>query len=343
MTELVPGTSTLVELFAGLTEDERLDLLDEVNEADAREDRPLNTRLAYASDWNAWTKFCQVLGISPLTARSGLFRTFVKHLEADAYAPATIQRRLAGVITTLRDNGFVIPEKGGPTAAAWQRIATYEAALRARNEVLGRGKAKPFLPRHIRQACERLPLGLFGLRDKAIMLLGYAIAARQSETAHLLGGDIAVEPRGRGLEIHVRHTKGGRQRIVPVAYAQDQSVCPVRTWFEWSDAAGVVPDGPAICQLRGTLSRNVVACPDEPISPPLVTERIKQIGHTLLVVSEHFTGQSLRAGRVTALFDAGADPADICMITGHSPKSGTVYDYRRPEERWANNATALGL
>lgn len=323
-----------------LTAVELLDLLDDLNAADAREDRPVNTRIAYAGDWAVWTEFCGTLGVPLLTARPGLFRTFVKHLESRPYAPSTIQRRLAGVITCLRDNGLVIPEKGGPAAPAWERIRAYEGELRKAGIELGRGQAPPLGRVLIRQAVDRLPVGLFGLRDKVIVLLGYAIGARQSEIANLLTTDITLDPQGRGMEVHVRYTKGGRERTVPVHHATDPRYCPVRAYQQWTQQARIQPEGPAICQIRGRI--NIAACPDEAIRPNLVTERLHVV-EKKLDEPINVTGHSLRSGRVTDLFEDGADVADICAITGHSPKSGTVYDYNRRGEMWANKAATLGL
>lgn len=312
-------------------------MLDEANEVDAREDRPLNTRIAYATDWAAWVEFCEALRVPAVTARAGLFRTFVKWLEDAGKTPATIQRRLAGVITCLRDQGLAIPEKGGPAAMAWDRIRAYEAELRKRNVQLGRGPSPAFGRVLIREVCPRLPVGLFGLRDKLIVLLGYAIAARQSETAALLGTDIT--PADGGIEVHVRHTKGGKQRVVPVTYAEDPAMCPVRTWYQWQQLARIT-DGPVVCQIAGRV--NVAAVPDEPVAPKLVTARLQEVAR-LLDEPRRVTGQSLRAGRVTDLNDDGVDVADICAITGHSPKSGTVYDYVRRATLWTNPAISLGL
>jgi site-specific recombinase XerD len=314
-----------------------LDFLDAANEVDAREDRPLNTRIAYATDWAVWAEFCDALRVPAVTARAGLFRTFVKWLEEAGRTPATIQRRLAGVITCLRDQGLAIPEKGGPAALAWDRVRAYEAELRQRNITLGRGPSPAFGRVLIRQVCPRLPVGLTGLRDKLIVLLGYAIAARQSETAAMLGTDITTADGG--IEVHVRHTKGGRQRVVPVTYAEDPQLCPVRTWFAWQRLAGIT-DGPVVCQLAGRV--NIKAVPQEPIAPKLVTARLHEVAK-LLDESRRVTGQSLRAGRVTDLHDDGVAVADICAITGHSPKSGTVYDYVRRETLWRNPAIGLGL
>ena len=51
-----------------------------------------------------------------------------------------------------------------------------------------------------------LQMGLSGLRDMALLTVGFAIGARSMELAHLDVSDIT--PHERGIQVHVRKTKG---------------------------------------------------------------------------------------------------------------------------------------
>ena len=188
------------------------------------------------------------------------------------------------------------------------------------------------MPEHVARVCARVPPGLRGLRDKALLLIAVHIAARRSEVADLLVTDIVEHPRG--LEVTIRATKGGGGRIVPVEFGRVAATCPVRAWRAWRDAAGLV-DGPAFCQIRGRI--NVTAAPGEPITPQLAGLIIGELGR-LAGLTLALTGHSARSGLITAAFDAGVDVAKICAISGHSPKSGTVYDYREDHDRWQDPA-----
>lgn len=331
---VLTGTTPLPEYLRHLPTDQLLDLLDDAADADIREGQPPNTKLAYASDWGEWQKFAHAMGIDPLTVRSGLFYAFVKYLEHQGSAPATIERRLYGTLMTMRGHGLAVTGRDGPAAKARARIKQYKIELLKENRPLGSGKARGIRPEEIRRICTRVRPDIMGLRDKAILLIGVHIGARRSELANLLDSDIVDDPEGRGMEITVRVSKGGKGRTVAMPFLSDENLCPVSAWRAWRQEAGI-NGGPAFCQIRGRL--RPYAVPGTTITPQLAGQTVTKLGK-LLDLDLHLTGHSLRRGRVTALWALGVDVADICEITGHSPKSGTVYEYREVLDRWNNGA-----
>lgn len=328
------ATPEMTELLLDLSPEERLDLFDDVAEQGMRDARPPHTQRAYAESWAKWEQFCAGVGIEPLTTREGMFYLFVKWLERAELAPATIERHLAGVITTMRDRKVVLPDKGGPAHKAWVEAKAYERRLRQANIQRGRGKAPALTPGHVHRICMCAPKDLFGLRDKAMLLLGLYFASRRSEVADLDASDIA--PDGRGLEVTVRDSKSGKGRTVPVPYGADPTTCPVRAWFAWKDAAGIT-DGPAFCQIRGRGCQAPVAVPAKGLTGQTVGMAITKLGRRA-GIEIHATGHSVRAGFITLAVENGVDISDICDITGHSESSGVVYGYKRTVDRWRNGA-----
>lgn len=341
---LAPADPDMAELLHSLSEAERLDLFDEVAEQDSRKARPDNTRRAYAESWTKWETFCAGVGVEPLTPREGLFYWFVKWLERAEpgraeLAPATVGRHLAGVITTMRDRGVVLPDKGGPAHKAWLEIKAYERRLRKDNIKRGRGKAPALTPAHVRRICAAAPTGLYGLRGKAILLLGLRFASRRSEVAALDATDIVVDAEGRGLDLTVRDSKTGEGRTVAIAYGADPATCPVRAWFAWRTAAGII-DGPAFCQIRERGCKPPTAVTAKRLTGETIGDIITSLAQRA-EIEVHVTGHSVRAGFVTVAHAQGVDVAEICAVTGHSPKSGTVYDYKRDVERWRSDAVRV--
>lgn len=337
---LVPGDGgTALDLPRGLPQEELLALLGAVADRHIREARPVNTRLAYADDWKQWTRFCERFGVEPVIADEGLFYTFVQWLIREENAVATIERRLSGVTVTLRDNGIALPPKGGPTRKAWLAIDAYDLWLRQNNITRGRGKAPHITRVKMLEICERVPTDLYGLRAKAVLLLGVNFASRRSEVADLDVTDIVDDP-GRGLKLTVRASKGGGSRTVPIGYGRNPLTCPVLAWYAWRDAAGITA-GPAFCQIRAR------GChPPMPTVDKARPGRFKRLtGETIgsiitglgRLVGLDLTGHSVRAAFVTAAFEDGHSVEEVAAITGHSLKSGTVYDYKRVADMWRNS------
>jgi integrase len=340
---LVPAaTPEMAELLRSLSAEERLALLDDVAEQGHRDARPDHTRRAYAESWDGkWVPFCAAIDVEPTTAREGLFYLFVKWLERAELAPATVERHLAGVITSMRDRGVVLPTKGGPTHKAWAEVKAYERRLRQANTPRGRGKASALTPAHVRRICAAAPDNLFGLRDKTMLLLGLRFAARRSEVAALDATDIVLDPAGRGLEVTVRDSKTGAGRTVPVAYGNDPATCPVRAWLAWQAAAGITT-GPAFCQIRERGCKPPLAAPAKRLTGQTVGTAITKLGKRA-GIEIHATGHSVRAGFVTIALEAGVDVAEVCETTGHSLESGVVYGYKRSVDRWRNGAVGVQI
>jgi integrase len=80
------------------------------------------------------------------------------------------------------------------------------------------------------------PGTLIGLRDRAMLLVGYAAGLRPSELVSLDVSDLTVVEDGLAMSLM-------RGRIV-IPYGVDPDLCPVLAWEDWEAAAGLTA-GPA--------------------------------------------------------------------------------------------------
>lgn len=338
------GSQDLAEQLRLLPPEQLLRLLDEAASQDIAANRNGNTEEAYAEDWKVWVKYTAALGFPPLTLSSGLLYGFVTTLADTEYKPGvkyaltTVSRRLNGVIIMLRRNGFAIPVTGGVAAQAREKLQEIDGNLRLADEKRGRGKATPIQLAHIQTICSRVGTDLYALRDKAILLIGYSIAARRSELAHLLLTDIVTDPDQRGLLLTIRATKGNKSRTVPVRHGANPLTCPVTAYRDWVRAAGIT-DGPAFRKITGTVNQKATA---GHMSTELPGEIVKRLGR-LVGIDLYLTGHSLRGGLVTAGFEQRRTAVELCAIGGWSETSGTVYTYNQPIEIWNNPALDVGL
>jgi site-specific recombinase XerD len=76
--------------------------LDSASDLHAATLRPSETKRAYAADFKVWQSFTTSKGLPVDAITRGTLRAFVHHLWDTGSAPTTIDRRLAGVVVTLR-------------------------------------------------------------------------------------------------------------------------------------------------------------------------------------------------------------------------------------------------
>jgi hypothetical protein len=91
----------------------------------------------------------------------------------------------------------------------------------------------------LRQILAPIEAALAGLRDRALLLVGFAGALRRAELAAIRVEHL--EPCERGLRLTLPHSKGersGRGVTVALPYGAT-ALCPVRALRSWQDAAGI--------------------------------------------------------------------------------------------------------
>ena len=82
------------------------------------------------------------------------------------------------------------------------------------------------------------PDKLAGLRDRALLLIGFGGALRRSELVALDVDDIAEAETG--LLVTIRGSKTDQERQgVTIAVARGDIACPARALRDWLDAAGI--------------------------------------------------------------------------------------------------------
>lgn len=330
MTEIVKQGSAIAADPARAAE--FLAALDRVSDEHAASMRPANTTRGYASDWKAWEDFTSAAGISSATASRGAFRAFVVWLWDSGAAPATIDRRLTGVTVTLRREYHVHVDREDTKAARELLKGYVRAAADAKQAPRGRGHAAALLLPDLRAMAAACPEGITGVRDRALILLAFAVAGRRSEVAGLTVADVADDPNGLLVDIRVSKTK---PRTVAVPYGSNPLTCPVRAWRAWKDAAQLDdPTGPAFRRvdrhgrILGGMSGEAVG--------DLITRAGERAG-----VEARLTGHSARAGLATEARRAGKDRKAIAAVTGHVPGSAVLDRYIRTVDQWDAGDNAL--
>jgi integrase len=118
------------------------------------------------------------------------------------------------------------------------------ATLRGIRRTVGAAPARkaPVLAEAARAMALAAPEGLKGLRDRALLLLGFAGAFRRSELVAL---DVAdLEETEDGFKIIIRRSKTDQEgHGATIAIARGMTTCPVKAVKAWLLAAGI-SEGP---------------------------------------------------------------------------------------------------
>ncbi|QLJ06758.1 tyrosine-type recombinase/integrase (plasmid) [Streptomyces sp. NEAU-sy36] len=312
----------------------RLAALDAASDTHADDQRPGNTTRAYNADWKTWEAFCTQLQIPTTAATRGTLRAFVDYLwNREQRAYSTIDRKLAGVTVKLRKEYKVIVDPEA-TKAARELLKDYaKQAAAAEEPARGRGKAPALRLVTLREIVAKCDTDIFGLRDRAMLLLGFSIAARRAELAGLRLRNI--RPDDNGLLVHVAVSKTA-PRTVPVPYGQNPETCPVRAWHAWVDAARITdPDRHAFRRIHHTGKVQ-----PQGLSPQRAGDIITAAG-LRAGCEDLFTGHSVRSGLATEARRAGKDRKAIAAITGHKKGSKVLDGYMQIVDQWDEKDNAL--
>jgi integrase len=217
---------------------------------------------------------------------------------------STLQRRLATIAEAHRAAGHASPNGHPQVRLVWQGIR--------RDKGVAQDHKKPALTRCIRLMVGRLPDNLLGVRDRALLLLGFAGAMRRSELVGLDVSDVAQAEEG--LVITIRKSKTDQVRLgrkVGIPFGSSAETCPVRAVHAWLSASGIV-DGPLFRAVNrhGHLMQ-------KRLSDRTVAEVVKRSLTSAGMSRRGYSGHSLRAGFVTQAAMAGVSERSIQEQSGH--------------------------
>jgi integrase len=300
--------------------------------------RAPGTRRAYRAAWALYAGWCGRLGLEPL---AGDPRTVSMYLveAAETRRIATLRVHLAAIVTAHRLAGV-------PLDARHPRIAlVLEGIARDQADRLPR-QAPPLAPEALAAMLAAQPAGPRGLRNRAMLLLGFGAALRRSELVALRLSDVTAVP-GRGLEIRIRRSKTdprGAGAAVGICAARDPALCAVAAHEAWRACrlAGPFAPGAAQPEAEAALFCGVQKggrLTGRALSDKAVARLVKEAAAAAgLAEAAAYSGHSLRAGLATAAAETEAQLHDIMRQTRHrSPE--VARRYLRTRDIWTNNVT----
>jgi integrase len=280
-----------------------------------------NTRRAYDSDLRHFLAW----GASLPASADIVARYLAAH--ATTHAVATLSRHLVAIRCAHALRG--LPD---PVRSELVRL-TFRGIRRAHGRPQRRAAA--LIAEEMAAITASLGDSVRDIRDRALLLIGFAGAFRRSELSRIDLG--SIERTDPGIVITVRRSKTdqeGQSRQVAISRGRDP-ICPIKALDQWLELSGI-SEGPVfrpVTQrghvLPGQLSGDSIAS--------IVKQRVKAIG----LDPTRYSGHSLRAGFVTSAARAGTPAWQIKAQTGHA-SDALVGRYIRLSDPFAAHGVATG-
>lgn len=304
-----------------------------------------NTLKAYARDWTHFARWCRKKGAEPLPPSPEMIGLYLADLASGAgpspaLSVSTIDRRLSGLAWNYAQRGFALDRKN-------RYIATVLAGIK-RKHARPPVQKEAILAEDILAMVATLPYDLRGLRDRAILLLGYAGGLRRSEIVSLdvhkddtpdSGGWIEIFDKGALLTLNAK--TGWRE--VEIGRGSKDQTCPVHALEQWLHFAKI-DFGPI---FTGT-SRDGKQASETRLNDKHVARLIKRTVLDAGIRSDLpekdrlalFSGHSLRAGLASS---AEVDERYVQKQLGHASAEMTRRYQRRRDRFRVNLTRAAGL
>lgn len=290
-----------------------------------------NTKNFYEDDWQIFFNWCKENNLCPLPASPEttiLFLTYQAETPVKfngkeiLLKPSTLIRRLAAI----RNKHEMMCYE---SATQDKRVRHVLNGIKRKRGMAIKKKA-PATAERIEIMIAYCPDNIIGLRDKALLLLGFAGAFRRSELVALTVNDIERTPEG--IKVTIRKSKTdqeGQGQVVAILNGTRFRV--VDALMAWLDAANIT-DGYLFRPIKKGGYVQTEALADRSVA-----SIVKQYASYAGLNIDDFSGHSLRSGFITSGAAAGADLFKLMEVSRHK-KPETIIGYVRESKLFENHA-----
>ena len=289
----------------------------------AKAEKAASTRKAYGTDFRLFKTWCDGKGVSSLPASPETVAAFLAS-ESRTAKPATLGRRVAAIRYAHKLAHLETPTDSEAVKATLRGIRRTFGGARVRKA--------PAIAAKMQSMVVMAPDGLAGLRDRALLLLGFAGAFRRSELVAL---DVAdIEETETGLLVKIRRSKTDQEgEGTTIAIARGDIACPAKALQVWLDAAGI-ETGPI---FRAINKAGTVA--EARLTDRSVANIVKVYAKRAGFDASTFSGHSLRSGFLTSAAAKGASIFKMMDVSRHKSVE-TLRGYVRDAELFKDHAGA---
>ena len=283
-----------------------------------------STMRSYYSDVQAFVDWCNWAHCTPFPASVEAVCEFIEE-QGKTKAASTVRRRLYAIRKVHRLLRLYDPTYDEEINLSLRRVR--------RAKLVRPKQAKGLTQNYLERFIAGEPDSPWGLRNKAMMSMGYELLSRRSELVALRTEDIEFRPNGT-LRVLIRRSKSDPFGEGRLAFTSQRTASIVKDWLEWRGPYIEFLFCPIYHQkaLNRDLSTSSVKC--------MIKYAAKREGLNPSIVDE-FSGHSLRVGAAQDLLRKGFDTAAI-MRAGGWKSVNTLSRYLEKAEHnvWASEAHA---
>ena len=274
-----------------------------------------NTLRAYQSDFKDFSAFCAKNGFSSMPTQPKIIALYITNLSKFSKF-STLKRRIASISVIHKLKGHYLDTKH---PVIMENLHGIKRTLGSRQKA-----KKPILINDLKLIIKVIDEDK--IRDKALILLGFAGGFRRSELVNVYFQDIDFVPEG--VKILIRRSKtdqSGEGSIKAIPYFENQEFCPVIALKNY---------------LNKKFSNSDKSQKDVKIfeiSDKSVALIIKRYAEKAGLDSSKYAGHSLRSGFATTAAEFGAEERNIMAMTGHKTTQ-MVRRYIQEANLFKNNA-----
>ena len=274
-----------------------------------------NTLRAYESDYKDFSVFCLKNNFSSMPADPKIISLYLTHLSQTSKF-STLKRRIASISVIHKLKDHYIDTKHPVIRENLLGIKRLKGSYQKAK--------KPILINDLKQIIDVIQTlkirEIRKVRDKALILIGFAGGFRRSELVALENDDI--EFVREGVKIFVKRSKtdqSGEGMTKAIPSFDSTLYCPVLHLQDW--------------MAKGKSENKKIF----PISDKSVALIIKKYANLAGLDGNKYAGHSLRSGFATSTAEAGAEERNIMSMTGHKTTQ-MVRRYIQEANLFKNNA-----
>lgn len=300
-----------------------------------------NTRIAYDKGWSCFEDYCASRNIDPLSATPEEVADFLIELatrpspkSGKTLSMGTVALYKSGINKKYAESGMASPMNHPEVNAVFKGLSRIKGTASR--------QVKALREHHIKRMLDQCGDTLIGLRDAAILAVGFAGALRRSEICGLAVDDVEFIKPANGhsskkMFVHIRKSKTDQEgKGQKIAIPEGKHLRPVQRLRDWLEASGITGGYLFQTMKRGGKLRGL------PLHHSDVPRLVKHYAGLVGLDSKEVSGHSLRAGFVTSAAVHNARLDKIMEITRHS-NPATVMKYIRDADSFRDHAGAKFL
>ena len=304
------------------------------------------TLRAYRSDFGSFELWCRRFGPQALPAEADTVSLYLTACGDAGAALSTLRRRLVAISQAHRASGLPSPTQAETVRRTIARRLARTRGSRPR-------QVAPIRPASLRVMLEATPEDdLLSVRDRALLLLGFASGMRRSELSTLDVSDLSFVEEG--VDVLIRRGKTdprGEGRTIGIPRGRHPETCPVLALERWLSRAALRERDPLFPRLLANGRPTTAARRRHPagrlapgrLSPQGIARTVQRAARRAGLDPATVAGHSLRSGFATEAAARGAPERAIMRQIGHRSLE-MVRRYIREGDRYRDNASGyLGL